>query len=140
MRTMLLLALVLVCSGCTAYTVAPPPPAPKAAEQEVTGEPFLAPAGTVFVDEYDTEPKIVHQTPPKYPRGARGAGVQGEVALLVGVDASGNVIEATVARGVPALNGSALAAVRNWRFSPATRNGKPVAVRIPVPIRFTLTG
>lgn len=103
------------------------------------GEPFLAPAGTVFAEVYDTAPEIIHQTPPEYPEAARTAKVQGRVVLSLGVDARGSVIEATVAQGIPELNGSALAAVRDWRFTPATRNGEPVAVQFLMPIRFALT-
>ena len=36
----------------------------------------------------------------------------------------------------PGLDAAALAAVRQWRFAPATLNGQPVPVRMPVVVKF----
>jgi protein TonB len=41
-----------------------------------------------------------------------------------------------VVRSIPALNGAALEAVRQWRFKPAATGGKPVAAWVSVPISF----
>lgn len=48
------------------------------------------------------------------------------------VDESGGVAAARVIRSVPLLDEVALAMVRQWRFAPATLDGKFVRVRIPV--------
>ena len=43
-----------------------------------------------------------------------------------------------VSSGHPLLDDAALAAVRGWRFNPATRGGAAVAAPVDVPIRFRL--
>jgi TonB family protein len=60
------------------------------------------------------------------------AGVSGSVEMEIVVDESGRVIAARVMRSVPLLDETALATVRQWRFAPATLDGKFVRVRIPV--------
>jgi outer membrane biosynthesis protein TonB len=34
------------------------------------------------------------------------------------------------------MDATALAMVKQWRFAPATLDGRPVAVRIPVVVKF----
>jgi protein TonB len=36
------------------------------------------------------------------------------------------------------LDAAAAAAVRQWRFKPATSKGEPVAVWVGIPVKFTL--
>lgn len=79
--------------------------------------------------------------PPAYPRRARRLGWEGRVVLRVRVDARGRVKTVNLGRssGYDILDRAALAAVRGWRFSPATRGATPVAAWVEVPIRFRLT-
>ena len=67
--------------------------------------------------------------PPAYPASARRLGEQGEVRLDVHVGADGSVLDIRLraSSGSPALDRSAMEAVRRWRFSPATVDGEPVA-------------
>jgi TonB family protein len=59
------------------------------------------------------------------------------VELFVTVDAEGTVSAVQVARSAGnALDGAASAAVRGWRFFPATRGGQPIKSRIRIPVRF----
>ena len=62
--------------------------------------------------------------------------VSGSVALEVVIDETGRVVDARVLRSVPLLDDAALATVRQWRFGPATLNGKPIPVRITVVVKF----
>jgi hypothetical protein len=39
---------------------------------------------------------------------------------------------------IPALDGAALSAVRDWLFEPATRDGKPVACVVRAPVTLQL--
>jgi TonB family protein len=34
------------------------------------------------------------------------------------------------------LNKQAIEAVQKWKFKPAVKNGKPIAVRVPIEITF----
>jgi TonB family protein len=80
--------------------------------------------------------------PPDYPTSARLRGEQGRVTILVQVDAAGRVIHAAVlgSSGFPALDAAAEAAVRRWRFEPATQSGSPVFSTTTVGITFRLEG
>jgi protein TonB len=68
-------------------------------------------------------------TPPSYPAAARRMSEQGEVRLDVHVGADGSVIDVQVraSSGSPALDRSAMDAVRRWRFRPATVDGQAVS-------------
>jgi protein TonB len=67
--------------------------------------------------------------PPPYPAAAKRMGEQGEVRLDVHVGADGSVIDVQVraSSGSPALDRSAMDAVRRWRFRPATVDGQAVS-------------
>ncbi|MCX7230112.1 MAG: energy transducer TonB [Burkholderiales bacterium] len=67
--------------------------------------------------------------PPPYPAAARRMGEQGEVRLDVHVGVDGSVIDVQVraSSGSPALDRSAMDAVRRWRFRPATVDGQAVS-------------
>ena len=142
MARLALLGLVLVLvAGCSAYTTRPPTPAQSGSYDADRGDPsFSAPADVVFVDDPDEVPLIMKKVPPRYTDGARLAEIEGVVMLMLGVDESGDVVEVRVVQSVPMLDASAVDAARQWKFRPATLNGQPVATRIPVPVRFTLTG
>ncbi len=66
--------------------------------------------------------------------------MDGRVMLRVSVSADGTPLEVDVlsTSGHSILDSAALSAVRQWRFSPAMRTGKPVAAIAEVPIRFRL--
>ena len=77
---------------------------------------------------------------PSYPPSARQRNQQGRVMLRVGVSTSGRASSVRIARssGHKVLDNAARNAVRRWRFRPATKNGKPVAATVTVPISFRL--
>jgi len=75
----------------------------------------------------------------QYPAAAREAGVEGEVIVEVRVSETGHVDDLRLLRSVRAdLDSAAMAAVRGVAFHPAMKDGKPVAVRVAIPIRFRL--
>lgn len=77
---------------------------------------------------------------PMYPPDAVQQRLEGRVVLSVTIAVSGSVTKVTVAEscGHQSLDQAALDAVRRWRFSPATRDGKPVEWTARLPIRFRL--
>ncbi len=77
---------------------------------------------------------------PMYPPDAVQQGLEGRVVLSVTIAVSGSVTKVIVAEscGHQSLDQAALDAVRRWRFSPATRDGKPVEWTARLPIRFRL--
>lgn len=78
--------------------------------------------------------------PPKYPLAARRRGMAGRVVIEAVVDRSGRIATAAVAvsSGHRLLDRTALRAVRNWAFQPATRGGRAVGATISIPITFKL--
>ncbi len=74
-----------------------------------------------------------------YPRFEREIGNQGTVVVRFVVEPSGEPSGIEVARSVsPGLDAAAVAAVRQTRFTPGIQNGRPVRVRMTLPVRFTI--
>src|SRR6185295_16199185 len=72
-------------------------------------------------------------TPVAYPEGATKSAT---VVLEVEVDTAGNVTTARVVYGEEPFATAAVRAADDWRFSPARRAGKPIAVRIRYTVQF----
>ena len=84
-------------------------------------------------------PKLLHKVEPKYDPDARAAGVEGTTVLSVVVTARGEPRDIQVQRSLhPGLDAQGVAAVEQWLFEPARKDGKPVAVRATVEINFKL--
>ncbi len=77
---------------------------------------------------------------PSYPFAARRQGLEGKVLLRVAVLPSGAAASVTVesSSGHRILDRAARKAVRRWRFTPATRAGRPVKAEVRVPVTFKL--
>ena len=75
-----------------------------------------------------------------YPEIAREAGVEGIIYIEVLIGKDGLIKEAKVARGIQntGLDEAALTAVLQTTFKPALQMGKPVPVRLEIPIKFRL--
>lgn len=79
---------------------------------------------------------------PVYPPMSRRLGESGKVVLRVTLNAQGRVAKATVnqSSGFNRLDEAALAAVREWRCTPAQRNGQAVEATALQPFNFVLEG
>jgi len=86
----------------------------------------------------DTPPALLQQTRPEYPREAFDRKIQGVVRTTILISAAGDVAHAEVDRSVPLLDEAALRCVREWKFKPATRAGKPVPVVAVAPVAFRI--
>jgi periplasmic protein TonB len=86
-----------------------------------------------------TEPVPIHKVDPEYTPEAKAAKIEGAVLLSVVIETDGKVYDVRVVRGLdPGLDANAVAAVSAWRFRPAEKSGKPVAVRAKVDMNFRL--
>ena len=84
-------------------------------------------------------PRIVREVKAGYTEDARRANVEGEVVLEIVVRRDGSVSDVKLLNGLPhGLNERAIAAVRQWRFAPATRLGQAVDVIVEVAVEFKL--
>lgn len=84
-------------------------------------------------------PKPISTPDPSYDAYAKRAKYQGSSVLRVILDKEGSPRDIQILRPLGfGLDEKAIAAVKRWRFKPATRNGEPVAVRVSVEVNFRL--
>ena len=84
-------------------------------------------------------PTVTRERRPRYPKRAMSRGAEGAVELEVEVLPDGTVGAMNLVRGVdPDLDLAAFAAVRQWRFTPATVNGEPVGTAVTIELTFRL--
>jgi protein TonB len=86
----------------------------------------------------DVLPEQLTAPAPEYPKAARDAGIQGVVLVMAWVKTDGMVDSTRVVRSIPALDAAAVQSVKRLRFKPAMAQGKPVAVWVGIPVRFTI--
>lgn len=84
-----------------------------------------------------TPPKLVRAAQPEYPASKLATGENATVTLVLTLDASGQVTDASVASSAgDDFDQAALAAARQLVFEPAQRDGTPVAAKIPFRVQF----
>src|SRR6266545_3364744 len=84
-------------------------------------------------------PVLTNRVEPGYPEAARKARMEGVVILEAIITASGSVEDVKVLKSVnPLLDASAVRAVQQWRYRPATLNGRAVRVYLTVTVTFNL--
>nr|WP_216604830.1 energy transducer TonB [Vibrio chagasii] len=79
-------------------------------------------------------------TPPNYPRQARRRGIEGVATYEIWLDAEGKQVKQALVNssGALMLDNAALEAIKQWKFSPHTVNGRAIAHRVQIPVRFRL--
>src|SRR6266851_5433797 len=84
-------------------------------------------------------PKAIYAPDPEYSEEARKAKYQGVcvLSLIVGPDGKPREIKLSRSLGL-GLDEKAMEAVNKWKFEPALKDGKPVAVAINVEVQFRL--
>ena len=91
--------------------------------------------------DLDRHPRATAQTAPDYPLAMQQQGIGGTVMVDFEVNSEGKVVRAEAASFTRReFVEAALRAVRNWRFEPGKRDGRPVSFRMTVPIEFGLDG
>jgi TonB family protein len=103
-----------------------PKPAPAAVEDRGTAS--ANPAGG----------SLLHRVEPEYPEQAREQNIEGTVVLDLWVSADGAVQQVRAISGNPVLVPAAIAAAKQWQFSPHTIDGKPAEMRSRVTLDFSL--
>lgn len=83
-------------------------------------------------------PEKIHDIAPVYPPVAQAARIEGVVIIEATIGVDGRVQDAHVLRSAPLLDEAALAAVRQWIYTPTRLNGLPVSVVMTVTVRFQL--
>jgi D-alanyl-D-alanine endopeptidase (penicillin-binding protein 7) len=107
------------------------------------------------------EPKLVHQVKPAYPPDAKTEKVEGVFVIDVVIGKDGAIQEAHLAASAPTMERlqelktkegkfagtegdkrlaeAALVAVKQWRYEPILKDGKPVDFQATVTVRFKLS-
>ncbi|MDO8548844.1 MAG: TonB family protein [Ignavibacteria bacterium] len=75
----------------------------------------------------------------KYPEIARRAGVEGTVYILAYLNEEGIVVKTEIVKGIGGgCDEEAEKAVKETRFTPGKQRGKPVKVKVMIPVKFQL--
>jgi len=88
-----------------------------------------------------TLPQPTRQVKAQYTAEAMRQMIEGDVLLGVVVKADGSVGAVDVKESLDSVYGldaNAVKAMKEWAFKPGTKDGKPVAVRVDVKMKFTL--
>ncbi len=84
-------------------------------------------------------PRAILTPDPQYTEEARNSKTQGTCILWLIVDTGGHPRDIRVVHGLGyGLENKAIEAVKQWRFEPAMKDGKPVNVQINVEVAFRL--
>jgi len=116
-----------------------PPPPPKEEEKEIMEE---EPVYFVAVEEmpYPIGGIQAIQDLIVYPEIAKRAGIEGKVYVLAYVNEEGNVIKTEILKGIGGgCDEAAEYAIKHTKFSPGKQRGKPVKVKVSVPIIYRLS-
>jgi periplasmic protein TonB len=104
-----------------------PPPPPPSVEKVP-----LRPGGQI------QPPRKLKDVAPIYPQIALSARREGTVIVEAIIGEDGRVQQARVLRSVQLLDEAALAAVRQWVFTPTRLNGEPVPIVMTITVTFRL--
>jgi periplasmic protein TonB len=86
-----------------------------------------------------TAPGLLFKKEPEYSEEARKAKYQGTVLLYIEVDPSGRATNIKVQRSLGlGLDEKAIEAVKQWKFKPGYKDGKPVTVAATIEVNFRL--
>ena len=83
-------------------------------------------------------PRPIVKPHPEYTAEAMRARIEGKVVIEALVDEQGRVADARVVTSLPMLDEVALAAAKQWEFTPALLNGEPVPVLVVIELAFNL--
>jgi TonB family protein len=82
--------------------------------------------------------KLISSVPPLYSSIAKSQHVTGDVNIDALIDETGRVTTMKVVSGPTLLHQSAMDALRQWKYQPATLDGKAVPMHLTVTIRFRI--
>ncbi len=104
----------------------------------LSSSPAVLPAFGARVSTGVTEANLIRRVNPIYPPEARIQRLAGMVTLDATIAEDGSVRNLKVVSGPSLLASAATTAVRQWRYSPSTLDGKPIEVQKRITIVFKL--
>lgn len=122
-----------------------PPPSIEVSESSAPSDlvraasgPTEMPAFGAKVSQGIVEASLVRKVEPTYPADARLRRLSGPVTLDATIAEDGSVKAVSVVSGAAILASAAKSAVREWRFSPAKLDGKPIQSEKRITLIFRL--
>jgi protein TonB len=94
--------------------------------------------GEQYRPDYDRAPRPIKITGPRYPDEALAQEIEGTVVIEALIDEEGRVIPRRVLHSIPGLDAAAMETVERWVFSPAMKEGRPIAIVVQAPVVFRL--
>jgi protein TonB len=123
-------------------TVTPPLSSQPQKEQQA-GSPAAVQSGVlVSLEQVDVQPALVKKIEPRYPPLALNMGLSGTVTVNTLISETGDVVRTEILKGIKGGYGferAAEAAIKQWKFRPARKDGVNVKVWKPIDITFRLT-
>ncbi|MGQ9672034.1 MAG: TonB family protein [Candidatus Aminicenantales bacterium] len=120
----------------------PAPSSPPQAPQAMEPEPKKIEPGTLIpLTDVSIPPVLLRRVDPRYPSAALTLGQEATVTVNALISETGEVIRTEILKGVKGGYGfekAAEAAVKQWLFKPAQKNGVNVKVWKPIEIVFKL--
>jgi protein TonB len=128
---------VIAAPGAIQSTAAQPP----AVSKPATPEKPWPPAGVIRLSKEITAPRLIKESKPQYTADARRAGIQGVVKVEAVIQSDGTVGEVRVSQSLDkkfGLDDQAVAALKDWRFTPGQKDGAVIPVLVEIEMTFTL--
>ena len=128
----------LAAPGTIQSTAAQQPPT---ASKPASPEKPWPPAGVVRMSKDITAPRLIKESKPQYTADARRAGIQGVVHVEAVIQTDGTVGEVRVSQSLDkkfGLDDQAVAALKDWRFTPGQKDGTVIPVLVEIEMTFTL--
>jgi TonB family protein len=97
-----------------------------------------APAAPLPIGGDVKQAKLISSVSPVYPALAKNQHVSGNVQIDALIDATGRVTTMKVVSGPTLLQQAAMDALKQWKYQPATLDGKPVPMHLTVTLQFRL--
>jgi protein TonB len=103
--------------------------------------PVFIPTPEPLLVKPKLDQKYARQFQPNFPTGKLRAGIEGKVTVrvLVGTNGRAKAIEQVSATDPAFYRATERHALRKWRFTPATSDGKPVEQWMTVSVNFTIS-
>jgi len=103
-----------------------------------TAKQPAAPAAPVAIGGDVKPARMISSVAPMYPALAKSQHIAGSVRVDALVDTNGRVTTMKIVSGPSMLHQAAMDALRQWKYQPATLDGKPVPMHLTVTIQFRL--
>jgi protein TonB len=98
----------------------------------------VAPAAVLPIGGDVKPAHLLSSVPPAYPSLAKTQRIEGAVRIDAVVDPNGRISSMKVMSGPALLHQAAMDALHQWKYQPATLDGKPVPMHLTVTVQFRL--